>query len=208
MKTRRRNCTYIPYKWTMVVEAIHNYNPTVKVTRVIWRPPYTSWIKVNTDGASKRNSRRSSWGFCVRNNKGDIIQAQAKEIDKPLSTNTQAETTALLNALNYIKTTQLDKVIIETDSLVLKNIVERVWKVPWKVVNILEEIWKLMQGKTLIISHNFREGNKLADYLANLALEKGTIQVNCFQEFESQIKRIENNDKLVVPYLRIRQCRK
>ncbi|KAH0650456.1 hypothetical protein KY284_030368 [Solanum tuberosum] len=178
MKTRRRNCTYIPYKWAMVVEAIHNYNPTVKVTRVIWRPPATGWIKVNTDGVSKRNLRRSSWGFCVRNNKGDIIQAQAKEIDEPLSTNTQAETMALLNALNYIKTAQLDKVIIETDSLVLKNIVERVWKVPWKVVNILEEIWKLMQGKTLIISHNFRERNKLADYLANLALEKGTIQVS------------------------------
>ncbi|WMV54573.1 hypothetical protein MTR67_047958 [Solanum verrucosum] len=114
----------------------------------------------------------------------------------------------LLDALKYIKTTQLDKVIIETVSLVLKNIVERVWKVPWKVVNILEEIWKLMQRKTLVISHIFREWNKLADYLANLALEKGTIQVNCFQELESQGNRIVTSDKLVVPYLRIRQCRK
>ncbi|KAH0663239.1 hypothetical protein KY284_028170 [Solanum tuberosum] len=140
MKTRRRNCTYIPYKWTMVVEAIHNYNPTVKVTRVIWGPPDTSWVKVNTDGASKGNPGRSSWGFCVRNNKGDVIQAQAKEIDEPLITNTQAETMALLHALKYIETAQLDKVIIEIDSLLLKNIVERVWKVPWKVVNILEEI--------------------------------------------------------------------
>ncbi|KAH0662539.1 hypothetical protein KY284_027470 [Solanum tuberosum] len=83
---------------------------------------------------------------------------------------------ALLHALKYIETAQLDKVIIETDSLLLKNIVERVWKVPWKVVNILEEIWRLMQGKTVVISHIFREGNKLADYLANLALEKGTVQ--------------------------------
>lgn len=71
--------------------------------------------------------------------------------------------------LNYIEMVCLDRVIIETNSLLVKNIIDRNWKVPWKVVTILEEIWRLSQGKSVIITHIFREENKMADHLANLA---------------------------------------
>lgn len=157
IKTRRRNSKYVPYNWRIVVDALNNYNPKVKVTKVIWKPPDTGQIKVNIDGASKGNPGRSSWGFCVTDGKGDIGHAQAQDINDLACTNIQAEAMAILHALNFIKTAQMDRVMIEIDSLLMKNIVEKSQKVPWRVATILEEIWRLMHGRTMIIKHILRE---------------------------------------------------
>ncbi|XP_060190564.1 uncharacterized protein LOC132619785 [Lycium barbarum] len=77
------------------------YSPKIRVTPVTWRTPDIGWIKVNTDGASRGNSGRSSWAFCVRDERGDVIQAQARETEDPQSTNTEAEALAILQALRY-----------------------------------------------------------------------------------------------------------
>lgn len=37
-------------------------------------------IKCNTDGASKGNLGEGSYGFCIRDNKGDLIYAQPKGV--------------------------------------------------------------------------------------------------------------------------------
>jgi len=72
-------------------------------------------------------------GVCVRNVKGNILYAQDKEIGDLSTTNTEAEELTILHALKYIEMTQLDRVIMETDSLLIKHIVEGTWKVPWKL---------------------------------------------------------------------------
>ncbi|XP_059310222.1 uncharacterized protein LOC132061411 [Lycium ferocissimum] len=121
------------------------------------------------------------------------------------STNTQAEAMAILKALKYLNENQLDKVVIETDSLLLKNIIQRVWEVPWQILTTMEEIWKLMEGKIVVVKHIFREGNKVANHLANLALDKGDLIATNFREMDSQGRKLVNNDKLEIPYLRIRK---
>ncbi|KAH0664853.1 hypothetical protein KY285_026059 [Solanum tuberosum] len=55
------------------------------------------------------NPGRRSWGFCVGDTNGDVIQAQAKEIEEPFSTNIQAEALAIRYALKYKKTTQTER---------------------------------------------------------------------------------------------------
>ncbi|KAK4379881.1 hypothetical protein RND71_001743 [Anisodus tanguticus] len=119
------------------MKAIYGYSHVVRVTKVIWKSPESKWVKVNTDGASRENPGKSSWGFCMRDSNEDIIQAQAKEIEEDPSTNTQAEAIA---PLRYVETIQMDRIWIETDSLLIKNIVERVWEVPWKIITIIKEI--------------------------------------------------------------------
>ncbi|KAH0653657.1 hypothetical protein KY285_031205 [Solanum tuberosum] len=78
IKVKRRNCRNVPNNWGIMVEALYTYSPTDKVTKVIWKPPDTGWVKVNTDGASK---------------------AQAKEIEELSCTNTQPEAMAILRGL-------------------------------------------------------------------------------------------------------------
>ncbi|XP_059290521.1 uncharacterized protein LOC132044056 [Lycium ferocissimum] len=206
MKVRRRNFKYAPYKWSSVVEALNRYSQPIKVSIVIWKFPDRGWIKVNTDGASRGNPGRSSWGFCVRDENGDVIQAQAKEMEDHMSTNTQAETMAILQALRYLDDNQADRIVIETDSLILKNIIQRVWEVPWQIANMMEDIWTLIDGKTVVVDHIYREGNKVADHLANLALDRGEVVANNFQELDSHGRKLINSDKLEIPYLRIRKC--
>ncbi|KAH0664850.1 hypothetical protein KY285_026056 [Solanum tuberosum] len=59
-----------------------------------------------------------------------------------------------------------------------------------------------MRERTVVITHILREGNKLSDHLANMALDEGPLTPNTFQELESQSRRIINSDKLNEPYLR------
>ncbi|XP_015159786.1 uncharacterized protein [Solanum tuberosum] len=63
----------------------------------------------------------SSFGFCFRDNKGDLIYAKAKGIG--IATNMQAETVAILIALRECFSRRIQNVIIETDSLSLKKII-------------------------------------------------------------------------------------
>ncbi|KAK6775943.1 hypothetical protein RDI58_026944 [Solanum bulbocastanum] len=98
VKARRSNCKYIPYEWNTVVEALHRYNPSVKLIKVNWKPPDTGWVKINTDGASKGNSERSSWVFCVRATTGYIFFSFLRR-DKAIQT-TQSEKPDLRNMEN------------------------------------------------------------------------------------------------------------
>ncbi|XP_060194967.1 uncharacterized protein LOC132624163 [Lycium barbarum] len=176
--------------------------------QVNWRPPDRGWIKCNTDGAARGNPGRGSWGFCLRNENGDLIAAKAKELTNPASTNTQAEAMAILQAIKYVEEKQFQQILIETDSLLLMNCILKIWEVPWQIIEVVEEIWKRMQNRTFKITHIMREGNQLADHLANLALDEGEVDVESFQELGAKGRGLINNDKLELPYLRIKTCRR
>ncbi|XP_059306276.1 uncharacterized protein LOC132057675 [Lycium ferocissimum] len=104
------------------------YSPRTKGIQVNWRPPEMGWIKCNTDGATRGNPGRGSWGFCVRNENGDLIAVKAKELTNSRCTNTQAETTAILHAIRYVEEKQFQQVILETDSLLLMNCILKIWE--------------------------------------------------------------------------------
>ncbi|KAK6791473.1 hypothetical protein RDI58_010554 [Solanum bulbocastanum] len=46
---------------------------------VCWKPP-EGILKCNTDGASRGNPGRSSYGFWLRNSVGDLVYVQGQEI--------------------------------------------------------------------------------------------------------------------------------
>lgn len=66
------------------------------------------WLEVNIDGAPRRNTEISCWSFCVRDEKEDKLQAQAKAMKNPLITNTQAQTISILQTLGYIYEEETD----------------------------------------------------------------------------------------------------
>lgn len=67
------------------------------------------------------------------------------------------------------------------------------------ITNIKENI----QGKNGVIQHIYREGNKLADYVENYAIDKGNCVYEHFTSLEIEGRRIINIEKLKNPYLRV-----
>ncbi|XP_070029963.1 uncharacterized protein [Nicotiana sylvestris] len=164
------------------------------------------WLKVNTDGASRGNPGRSSIGFCIRNENGDIVKSVGKEIEE--TTNTVAEAKAMVEALRFCRFHQYSHVWLQTDSMLLKTIMDGIWKPPWIISEQVEEMMQLMNGGNYTVTHIHREGNKLADHLANYALDHGEIECQQFWHLDAQGRRLVNEDKLQCPNLRVKVDRR
>lgn len=184
---------------------MEQYMPSLKVTRVLWELLEQDWIKVNTDGASRGNPGRSSIVFVLRDSEGDVRYARGKEIKE--GTNVEAETIAILEAIKTCVQQGYANIHIQTDSLFLKNVIDGTWDPPWAIEAYVQEIKQFMARCNCRVSHIMREGNKLADFLANHALDHEDHEAHNFQQLEIQEKRIVNSNKLQCPYLRIRVAR-
>ncbi|XP_060190601.1 uncharacterized protein LOC132619846 [Lycium barbarum] len=120
-----------------------------------------------------------SYGFCLRNSDGNLIYAQAEDIG--IATNTEAEVRGVLQAVRYCKNVQMDHIIMQTDSQLIHRVLLEDWKPSWKISQWVEEIQELETGMDIIYTHILREGNKLANALANQALDIGSFHCQTFQ---------------------------
>lgn len=195
----------VPHKWPDLIRKMEQYTPDLKVTKVIWECPIEGWIKVNTDGASKGSSERSSIGFVVRDEEGDVIYVLGKEI--PHATNNEAEALAIVDALKYCVEQGFTQIILQNDSMLMKNVLKGKWVTPWNISEYMEESRNIMEGFNVRISHIVREGNNLVDHLANYALDIGDIEASCFAQLDSQGRKIMNSDKSRCPYMRVKAAR-
>ncbi|KAH0777413.1 hypothetical protein KY290_008824 [Solanum tuberosum] len=201
---RRRNRMKHEGRKTSVSRIIYNVTrnmPRMKVTKVLWEYPPEGWLKYNTDGASRGNPGLSSYAFCLRNDRGDIKYAEGGSMEN--TTNTVAEAKAILEACKHCKQSQYNQIIIQTDSMLMCKVLKEQWLVPWIIADMVEEIKACMKDKQHIFQHTLREGNKLADYLANRAIDKGNCRFSDFNSMEVTGRKIINSDKLKCPYLRI-----
>ncbi|KAK4716387.1 hypothetical protein R3W88_014725 [Solanum pinnatisectum] len=74
--------------------------------------------------------------------------------------------------------------------------IEKQWKVPWELIEVIEDIRVTLQSLQGNIIHIFREGNTVVDALANEVIEAQNTK-------EKQI----NMDNSQIPNLRIRTRR-
>uniref|UniRef100_M1BLN1 RNase H family protein n=1 Tax=Solanum tuberosum TaxID=4113 RepID=M1BLN1_SOLTU len=94
---------------------------------------------------------------------------------------------------------------IETDSLTLKKMIKRQWKVPWELIEQIEDIRVKLHSMQGQVIHTFREGNTVADALANEAIDsKEKKEYHNFNELPTNIRKCINIDKAQIPNLRIR----
>ncbi|KAK4732554.1 hypothetical protein R3W88_025542 [Solanum pinnatisectum] len=102
----------------------------------------------------------------------------------------EAETVAILTTLRECSNRIMHNVIVETDSLSLKKIIQQSWRVPWEITEKVEEIREIMEKIRTKITHIFREGNNLTDSLANTVVEShAEHQYSCFQELPVKERR-------------------
>lgn len=87
------------------------------------------------------------------------------------TTNIEAEALAIKQVVSVcLEHTNLG-VLIETDSLTLMKMITKQWRVPWALIEVIEEIRfnvKVVQEKVI---HTYRKGNLVVDALANGVIE-------------------------------------
>ncbi|XP_070036867.1 uncharacterized protein LOC142166468 [Nicotiana tabacum] len=103
------------------------------------------------------------------------------------------------SAIGFVMRNEEGDVIYACDCMIVKNAMEGEWSAPWSVAREVEEIKQLMSSCNVTINHTVTEGNKLADHLANYALDIGPIESNCFGQMDIQGRRIVNDDKSQCP---------
>lgn len=45
-----------------------------------WNRPLNGMLKLNVDGSFSKEKRQGSWGYVIRDNEGEVIQAGAEKI--------------------------------------------------------------------------------------------------------------------------------
>ncbi|XP_060210632.1 uncharacterized protein LOC132637581 [Lycium barbarum] len=110
----------IPTIWHQIVQFFEEYKPTVIYKIITWRRPAYGVYKCNTDGAAKGNPGPSSAAFCIRKEEGDLVYAASKMLTD--GTNIVAEAEAIRMGLSHCVEKQLFPLIIETDCMTMKMI--------------------------------------------------------------------------------------
>ncbi|KAL3528167.1 hypothetical protein ACH5RR_012823 [Cinchona calisaya] len=95
-----------------------------------------------------------------------------REEDYSLHNNIYAGHMAILDGLRFCNSLNLKKFVIELDSVVALQIMEKKIKIPWQLNKITQQIAAEMQELDYTISHNFREGNQHANYVANVGCDE------------------------------------
>lgn len=128
-------------------------------------------VEIYIDGAARGNPGESGIGVLIRDETG-----KTSEIKKYLGTrtNNQAEYTALITALEESNEHRGKNINIYTDSLLLANQMNGLWKVKHPEISVLNKKAKelLKNFKEVTIRHIPRELNREADRLANLAIDE------------------------------------
>jgi ribonuclease HI len=131
----------------------------------------TSFLEIYIDGASRGNPGRAGAGILMKDTDGSI-----HKLKKALGilTNNQAEYQALINALKAAKELKKTHLKIHSDSLLLVNQINGIWRIrDSNILTLSKKAKSLLRGfKHVEIHHIPRELNKEADRLANAAIDE------------------------------------
>jgi ribonuclease HI len=156
-------------------------SPTVPlVSPTTWTTPPAHFIKVNFDGASKGNPGPVGYGTVLRNSDGEILGLEAGFIGD--TTNNVGELTGLVRRLQAATNKGYQRILLEGDSQPIIKLATRIIhgcdpekiSPSWRLSGLLVDFsHHLHPHLTITTSHVKREANKVADQLANEAVETG-----------------------------------
>ena len=127
--------------------------------------------QVFCDGASRSNPGDASIGVSILLD-GKEVHAISKKIG--IATNNEAEYQALIDGLNFCIDNSIREIDVFLDSNLVVEQVNKNYKVKAENLKVLiSKVDELIQEFNFIeINHVYREENKRADQLANMALDK------------------------------------
>jgi ribonuclease HI len=131
-------------------------------------------ITANIDGGARGNPGPAGYGVCIRDAQGKVIAELSEYLGH--QTNNFAEYSALLAALDYALANRHDSLHVISDSELLVKQMNGEYKVRSPELLKLYEAAKSKVRKLqhFEIRHALRAKNKVADRLANDAMDKGS----------------------------------
>ncbi|KAH0638527.1 hypothetical protein KY285_035113 [Solanum tuberosum] len=81
----------------------------------------------------------------------------------------------------------------------------RDWKIPWEILDLVEEARQIVEQNSFKVQHAYREGNQLANVIGNSAYSKSEVQeYKQFEQLPANCRKILNMDKAQIASLRIK----
>lgn len=142
----------------------------IKPRLIKWHFPMPGHLKLNTDGCSKGNPGRASFGGVLRDDRGEWIMGFYGKL--PNCASLEAELWGIYRGLKAISDRDLKHVEIETDSKIAMQLVRDGPSRRSRYADLIQDCKELMRITESSIEHAFREGNQVADRLANMGVEQ------------------------------------
>ncbi|XP_027172427.1 uncharacterized protein LOC113772083 [Coffea eugenioides] len=186
--------------WPSFFESVAGLARHYHVQFVRWRCPKQSVVKLNSDGCSRGNPGKSGGGGIIRNYEGRFLLGFSCFFGE--LTSLQAELEPLLHGIRLAVDRGYSALHIESDSLVLVQIIRGTVRCPWQLQRGLQEV---LNAKGLVreISHCFREANRPAYRLANVGVDAGFNSTYVsFSKLPCLVRGDVNLDRVGVPNIR------
>jgi ribonuclease HI len=81
----------------------------------LWQPPPRGKYKCNVDAGIHKDARKTSFGWCLRDDRGNFVVGGSSWINGTCSSN-EGEPLALLEAMREVQHRGYNNVIFETDA--------------------------------------------------------------------------------------------
>lgn len=115
---------------------------------------------------------------------------------------------ALRLGLEYCRDHNFFPLILEIDSLDMKNIKDGDWEVPWGIAMEIKWIQECMTGEKVVLKHTYGECNKVANFTANQLFSfVGTERLTYSNvlKLPKETRVVLNMDKHQAPNLRLKK---
>lgn len=172
--------------------------PPLKITMVRWVPPEPGVLKLNSDGSVSQG--QAGGGGLIRNSEGEVLQAFYCNLvaDSSIS----AELKALDCGTAILSELEGENWWIELDASVLVQILNQESGGNWECQNVINRIRSRLALRRSKITHIYREGNKPADFLANLGCQAQQLCRLDRHNLPHGIKGLLRMDQLGLPNFR------
>ncbi|GLJ54109.1 hypothetical protein SUGI_1158700 [Cryptomeria japonica] len=151
-------------------------NKRVDRKHIRWKAPPPDWFKLNFDGSCRGNPKVSGYGAIIKNAEGDLILGTYGSLGWAI--NNEAEIHALIVGLSLCVKHGLSKIVIEGDSLIAINGLIKLQFQNRRLCKWISCFTLLLNSIGVYeVMHTYREGNRVADFLANLGVDSPNAEV-------------------------------
>ncbi|GAU35138.1 hypothetical protein TSUD_394640 [Trifolium subterraneum] len=149
---------------------VNIHHPKAQIIKEVrWEPPLLHWLKCNIDGAACENSITASCGGIFRNSSADFVYGFAE----PLGVTSAyfAELSGAIRAIEIAYQHNWSNLWLESDSSMVVSAFKNPSKpVAWALRNRWNNALFMVSQMNCIVTHIYREGNQVADLIANHGL--------------------------------------